>query len=641
MVNKELNIQKLFESEDKYIIPIYQRNYSWGEAEVTQLIIDIADYAKKNKDKNYYIGTLVVYEREIEGNHYFETIDGQQRLTTISILLSVLKHKDNTKIIFNNILQFESRKISTDTINLMYEKSIFDKNIKINTAMESAYRNLEKALKNINLDIDEFINYLLEKVVILRVNVPKDTDLNHYFEIMNNRGEQLEKHEVLKFQMLEKLSSNRHLAKLKKIKFTSSFKILTLRDFEYSRIKFCKNSNDIKIFNNIWEACSNMDRYVQYGFNAEDRKKIFTDSWDSFNIEKFDELKKEENSNTEDNDTWDIDKIIKDYTPKDNTDKKVKESSEQFNSPINFPNFLLHVLRVQTKKDISLDDKGLLNIFNEYIDKEDFVKDFGFNLLKIRYLFDKYIIKRKYIGEKDEWSLNSLAISNKQTGYYKNTFDDMKDNKKIIMLLSMFHVSYPTQIYKHWVSGCLKYLFENKKIDSNSYGNYLEVLAKNFFRRFLSINKINYYDMIILPCSLSYVIDNNLLNRGTDVENFIFNYLDYLLWKEDREKAKPEYSDFTFTFRSSVEHFYPQNPMEGHNKLDKDILDSFGNLCLISASKNSKLSNYQPIAKTEHYKNNDSKESIKQMLMMKKADIWFKKQILEHGDEMKNILGIS
>jgi uncharacterized protein with ParB-like and HNH nuclease domain len=58
------------------------------------------------------------------------------------------------------------------------------------------------------LSIDEFCNYFFEKVTILRILVPEDTDLNHYFEIMNSRGEQLEKHEILKAKMLEVLEDD-------------------------------------------------------------------------------------------------------------------------------------------------------------------------------------------------------------------------------------------------------------------------------------------------------------------------------------------------------------------------------------------------------------------------------------------------
>ena len=63
-----LNIRE-FLSEGKYVIPIYQRNYDWGEREALQLLEDISDYAQKNKEQKkkqkqpYYIGSAVVFLR--------------------------------------------------------------------------------------------------------------------------------------------------------------------------------------------------------------------------------------------------------------------------------------------------------------------------------------------------------------------------------------------------------------------------------------------------------------------------------------------------------------------------------------------------------------------------------------------------
>ena len=92
---EELKINQLY--NHNYTIPIYQRNYAWGVSEVNQLIQDIVDSSTRrnvsNEHINYYIGTLVVFEREQENKTVFETIDGQQRLTTLSILLSAIKNE--------------------------------------------------------------------------------------------------------------------------------------------------------------------------------------------------------------------------------------------------------------------------------------------------------------------------------------------------------------------------------------------------------------------------------------------------------------------------------------------------------------------------------------------------------------------
>ena len=248
------NIKELL--NNKYVIPIYQRNFAWSEGEIRQLILDIAD-ASENTD-NYYIGTLITYDR---GNNLFEIIDGQQRLTTLSILLSLIKNKykdEYKKYISKSYslnLTFDSRKNSTYTLKALYDKDENDieKYISENqNSITEGYIICKKVLTEIlkekfRNNEAKFFEYLFNNVKILQVLVLEDTDLNHYFEIMNSRGEQLEMHEILKARLLDKL----------------------------------ENENDKFIFNLIWEACSNMERYIQFGFESKLRNDIFKSDWNS------------------------------------------------------------------------------------------------------------------------------------------------------------------------------------------------------------------------------------------------------------------------------------------------------------------------------------------------------------------------
>lgn len=620
------NIEKLF--EERYIIPIYQRNFEWGESEIRQLILDIFDYSIDNYNKDYYIGTLIVYDRK----NNFEIIDGQQRLTTLSILLSLIKNKYKDKYekyiskSYNLNLTFDSRKNSTETLRALYDKNenYIEKYINENpNSITEGYNICKKVLSEIlNKDNeDKFFKYLFENVKILRVLVLEDTDLNHYFEIMNSRGEQLEKHEILKARLLEKLD----------------------------------NENDKFIFNLIWEACSNMESYIQLGFKKDLRDRIFKNDLNTLiSKEELYSIDYKYNNLNIDKETKTIEDIINSENNiyDGENDEENNEEQELFNSIINFPNFLLHVLKIQVdnknedmplddkrleKDKTPLDDKRLLETFNNFLNNEninakEFVKSFGYNLLKIKFLFDKYVIKREL--KSDNWSLKQLKLSeNKKSNYYKYTFsendnnekDDTGINKKILMLLSMFHTSYPTLVYKNWLNYVLKYLFREKNINAEDYKNKLKNLAKERYKKIIEN-------------------DEDILNEGTDVPHFIFNYLDYLLWEDDNYKKlnisiddniSLKINNFKFTFRSSVEHYYPQNPLSGET-LKEDMLNNFGNLCLISRSKNSKLSNSLPRAKKEHYINNDI-DSIKQAIMMSYNN-WGEEEIKKHGKEMKKLL---
>ena len=267
-----LNIRE-FLSEGKYVIPIYQRNYDWGEREALQLLEDISDYAQKNKEQNkeqnegqnkeqdkeqpYYIGSAVVFLRTAHGETYFETIDGQQRLTTLTILACLLKHQEKADWFEKPNLSYDHRKEADEALMMLVNGQLSQHPSAQNIV--SVYRLLEKHLQPMltakRLDLETFADYLFEKVIILRIPVPQDTQLNHYFEIMNTRGEQLEKHEVLKAVLMGKLEGEGH-----------------------------------HLFHLIWEACSDMSAYVQMNFSVGMRNLLFDDTWSKLQDKSFDDL---------------------------------------------------------------------------------------------------------------------------------------------------------------------------------------------------------------------------------------------------------------------------------------------------------------------------------------------------------------
>ncbi len=644
---QEFSVKTLLSNSGEYTIPVYQRNYSWEEAQIRQLIKDVIDSLDKNETKKYYIGTLIVDKTEVDNKKLLETIDGQQRLTTLNIILIAIKNHPDFKHVntqwFNKLnLSFSNRQKSEETLLDLFNDSIIEDAKNYNNSIRHAYNLvvsiLREELKENRVSLESFTNYLFNYVTILRVEVPPLTDLNHYFEIMNNRGEQLEKHEVLKARLLDAFNA---------------IQDKTERD---------KNSH---VFHTIWEACANMEKYVQYGFPVEVRHQVFDKrSWDNMTANNFNNVLNCFTSIEESNeDAKSIDEIIsgsrKEYKKENITD----ENPERFYSIVNFSNFLLHVLRVFTKQDIPLDDKKLLNTFENYIKKLEtneakiqFSKDFGFSLLKAKYLFDKFIIKRDTSKEQEEWSLLKMKNSKQNKGRYvaftasyPNSFEDTQLNRKLVQLLSMFHVSLPTMSYKHWLNAALNYVFEHPNTTAEDYINYLEETAKHFvFNRIIADTPQEYYDLIYNPANRNKIhwstdyltIDESKFNFGEITNNLLFNYVDYQLWKKETLKTKknPKIIDFKFTSRSSVEHYYPQNPKEGFPRLeDKNILNCFGNLCLISHSKNSSLSNFSPLNKAEFYLKGEI-DSIKQYIMLQKAADWNITSIKNHTKEMFTLL---
>lgn len=599
-----LKVEDIFNSKtDKYKIPIYQRNYAWKEPQIRQLIQDIYDYVEIGDKRKYYIGTLVV--RSDKGNT-FEVIDGQQRLTTLSMLVAylnnIVKTPNNTqeseKTKLENTITFQCRQVSTNSLNKIWGKNSSD-DYEARDPILAGYQILKKSFEDIVGKTSEdgtnekYLAYLLEHVIIYRILVPEDTDLNHYFEIMNTRGEQLEKHEILKAKLLSV--------------------------FKY-------NTGTIEFYSRIWDACSDMGKYLcpkTLKTNNQENKT------GNFTIENVIENTDDKSGNNNGQNNSQEDNIAED----------------RYRSIIDFPNFLLLVLKLMDDRTV-LDDKKLLDEFDKKLKLKAhlFVEKFFKKLLTSRLLFDNYVIKRELSSGK--WSLKSL---DKNGESLENTFNDPNSNHQILMLLSMFEVSFPNYSYKSWLFDVLKYLTEQpRSIDlwcdiycnnSSCFSQWYNVEADDYIK-FLEESARKKRDTYIKNTD-NVELDYDKFNTfdiGTAVPNFIFNLLDYKLWKKEKDKEKDKdkdkYKDFEFTYRDSVEHFYPQNPIGGK---PVENVDSFGNLCLITSDMNSRLNNLLPSAKRDIWNASKSQPSIKLSKMLEPKE-WDENAIRSHKREMLEIL---
>ncbi|MBS0848656.1 DUF262 domain-containing protein [Citrobacter sp. JGM124] len=620
-----LTIEQLFSDDCHYVIPIYQRNYAWGAPEIEQLIQDITDAAQGLKktggqeDQKYYLGSLVVYarddaDRKHQGIVVYETIDGQQRHTTLSILIAYLKslaycdEQDLSPLHLN--LGFDSRPKSTQTLQNLFQYP--QSNDPEEPSIRAAFTIIGRYFENHKIDTNDFCRYLLKHVTILRVSVPKETDLNHYFEIMNNRGEQLEKHEVLKANLMSVYTGD-------------------------TAARTC--------FAAIWDACADMGRYVQLGFSSEVRTALFDKKWSGFPAD-FEAIKYATGTQIDTDEKPMLREIIakRRFHHTDDNDEKVKE--QRFDSIIDFSNFLLHVLKVTVDDNVSLDDKKLLQAFEFIKNDREKITQFAFDLLKFRVLFDRYIIKR---DQDEKWSLLTLeyyARDRNSSFSYNNSFDQDKGtgiNKQLAMILSMFHVSHPAYVYKRWLNHSLVILHglasDELNVDGVVYLEALEQLSSEFLADI---------------CGEHEHFNAEVLHRGTSVQNFVFNLLDYRLWRDltaglsfdgkglNHPDIKKHVDGFQLSpSRTSVEHYFPQTDPSGANKMGDDV-HRFGNLCLISPSSNSRLSNYSPADKKKFYVETARAESLKQAIMMS-YEVWEPEgqgiqNIKNHEDEMLKLL---
>ena len=583
-----LSVNRLL-NEDTYAIPLYQRNFAWTYDEIEQLLNDVADAFQENRDNyNYYIGTLVVNKE----NDLFKIIDGQQRTTALNLIALALKHEFGFDRLKAVKLTFPARKKSNKNIqDLFAKKKILEGD---ENELTRGYRHARDALKKVleerQLNPQSFVDYLFDKVIIFRSILPEDLDLNLYFERFNSRGEQLEAHEILKAQMMSKFGEDQEMAQ-----------------------KFAR----------IWDACAEFDKPVIKTFQIRSRpnnsdeegEKIFGKEFTNFKLESVFEkirVKKIEQRSL-------LDAIIQTkYESSSLVNNGVDISN--YTTVIDFPTFLLQVFFIMEGNDeTTFDDKKLLKIFEIERRDREWVQQFGQLLLTMKHIFDTFIVKSVQLENETEWQIKRGQYETYQRNenrgwkyvrinYQNNTFDNL--NKNIILLQSMFAVTFTANRDSRWLYEILQFLFNHiEELNQTEFASQ--------FKDFLEKMAVRYAEERL------FTEDKSIKKYGA-IPVYAFNFVDYVLWKNREELKKDydiEFKDFKFAYRRSVEHWYPQNPNghDGESQLPAEFLHSFGNLCIITDSQNSRFGNSYPEAKLEQWEREGifHRQSLKLQMMAK------------------------
>ncbi len=244
---EQKNLLTILKREERYIIPEYQRPYSWEYEQCFQLYNDLMD-AYGEKQEYYFLGNLVIAKSEAE-DEKLEVIDGQQRITTLLLLIKVLSVLEPKLTILVEILEkrdwtgnVDGFRIESEVIEsedkeslkrvLMYTLEVFEERMKLcvdskgefaekrcDNRFESNIMNFYRWLVEYQSkhSLDKFIQYLLKKVYLLPIELSGRTqdEANDkalvIFETINNRGMNLEDADIFKaklYKKAEKVSPN-------------------------------------------------------------------------------------------------------------------------------------------------------------------------------------------------------------------------------------------------------------------------------------------------------------------------------------------------------------------------------------------------------------------------------------------------
>lgn len=230
----EYQLLKIFSSDFEYHIPAYQRPYAWTTEETNTLFDDLYSFfTSESEDENYFLGSIVLIKENT--NRKADVIDGQQRLTTLTILFSVLADNltdPKKKASCMKRLQEEGdelagiaslprvflREWDQDFFNKYIQNVRLEDLFKIDPATldTEAKRHIQENCKALSDKFEEtfqgdetellkFSSFLLNRCYLVVVSTPSQASAFRVFSVMNSRGLNLLPTDIIKSETIGKL----------------------------------------------------------------------------------------------------------------------------------------------------------------------------------------------------------------------------------------------------------------------------------------------------------------------------------------------------------------------------------------------------------------------------------------------------
>ena len=317
ITGKEFQLMKIFSSDFEYHIPSYQRPYAWTEEETSTLFDDLYEFYQSEDTDNYFLGSIVLIKDDID--RHADVIDGQQRLTTLTILFSVIADSFQTetrKAACKKYLQeagdelagiaAQPRLFLREWDQPFFNKYIQNVNLDALEAIDPVTLDTEakkhiqanccvlrqRFLDNFSSEDEllKFSQFLLNRCFIVAVYTPNQDSAFRVFSVMNSRGLDLLPTDIIKSETIGKLPTD------EQIDFTTiweNMENLTGRDgfnevFTHTRTIFAKE----KAKKNI------LDEFREYVVKNTTPKELIMDYLQPY-CEAYDKIKNCEFSSTQ------------------------------------------------------------------------------------------------------------------------------------------------------------------------------------------------------------------------------------------------------------------------------------------------------------------------------------------------------
>lgn len=467
-------------------------------------------------------------------------------------------------------------------------------------------------------------DYLYEQVVWVNNIMPAGMNPNQLFTRINTSGVQLEQTDILKSQLLYKI----HQHKLR--------------------------------YDAIWQACENLANYfernVRQLFPNANWQQLRFDSLAKFDAAQFPMEKrscvaimgqtlaeltahaKEEHQvrGPDDKNT---------QAPKDSTD------TEYCRSIISFPLLLMHTYRIfraeRKQGDITsrLHANNFGECFKSFVQEANEADAVAFIelLWHVRYQFDRWVVKWRQNDNDNTAHLHLGSVRwNDGEKRLNRSFPERIPDLVQLQAVRNFTGERSAQ---YWLTPLLA-----RSLGTTCHEEALALLEDIDNKLSLANCSQKEASFALLQNEQSACHPHNWIREhleqhlGTGFEHYWFQKLEYVLWKNrtslsfQDDKRLP---DFRITSKSSVEHVHPQHHEYTQEQLEKEMLNSFGNLALLSPGENSSYSNQDPGKKRIDFNKKPNIDALKLshiFKLMGNSDVWDGDMIEQHHEDMLKLL---
>lgn len=215
MQASETKLQQIIEGTKQYVVPLFQRPYSWKKSEWQALWNDLVELCKADNPRPHFMGSIVTMPTISvpEGVSKYLLIDGQQRLTTVFILLSALRNTakqseeelaaeiDNTILVNPYKKDLDYYKLQPTQVDRVAFHQIIDSEPRVNESdILECYRFFEKKIhqSRLSLELQRIKKVICSNLSLVSVVLSADDDPYLVFESLNAKGRPLTQADLIR-----------------------------------------------------------------------------------------------------------------------------------------------------------------------------------------------------------------------------------------------------------------------------------------------------------------------------------------------------------------------------------------------------------------------------------------------------------